>query len=324
VLKNISKTLNRVVEVTTKNKRRYREMSKKILVLIALTFILGFAGSVLAEQAALDTFNNHYNKSYGCNLCHTANPPARNPYGADLTLPVTVQKLTAIEGIDSDGDGATNIEEINANKFPGNPASKPRPKITITAPIAAQGIPSGGLFTILYDAPSEVISIGVRYSLDDGATWFPADGTPDVVAGSFDWNVPTPVKNSTKALVKVTGFDALDARAAVGTSARFTIEVVSITTPAPAEIVPGGISYLVNWTTNGTKAPVSGATVFYTFGSSGIWKEAAGTPGLDPLTSFNWTVPSPARGKNAKLRVVLKDDLGATVGRAISQTFRVQ
>ena len=300
-------------------------MSKKISVLIALTFILGFAGSVLAEQAALNTFNNHYNKSYGCNLCHTANPPATNPYGAELVLPVTVQQLTAIEGIDSDGDGATNIEEINANKLPGNAASKPRPKITITAPIAAQVIPSGGLlpFTILYDAPPEVTSIRVRYSLDGGVTWFPADGTPDVVAGSFDWNVPTPVKNSTKVLVKVIGFNASNARVAAGTSARFTIEVVSITAPAPAEIVPKGIPYLVNWTTNGTKAPVSSATVFYTFGSSGIWKPAAGTV-VDPLTSFNWTVPSPPTGKNAKLRVVLKDALGATVGRAISGTFRVE
>ena len=300
-------------------------MGKNISILLALILIFGLAGSALSNGAALDTFNNHYNKSYGCNLCHTANPPARNPYGTELTLPVTVQQLTAIEGIDSDGDGATNIEEINANKLPGNPASKPRPKITITAPIADQVIPSGGLlpFTILYDAPPEVTSIRVRYSLDGGVTWFPADGTPDVLAGSFDWNVPTPVKNSTKALVRVIGFDDLNARVAAGTSARFTIEVVSITTPGPGEIVPKGLPYVVNWTTNGTKSDVNSATVFYTFGSSGIWKRADGT--VDEfLESFTWNVPSPAKGKNAKLRVVLKDALGATVGRAISETFRVE
>ena len=299
-------------------------MSKKISVLIALTFILGFAGSVLAEQAALNTFNNHYGTSYSCNLCHKGSPPATNPYGADLALPVTAQQLIDIENIDSDGDGATNIEEINAGTLPGNRTSKPRPKITITAPTAAQVIPSGSAFTITYDAPAQVTSVSVKYSLDAGTTWFSADGAPGALPGSFDWNVPTPVKNSTKALVKVIGFDALDARFAAGTSAQFTIEVVSITLPAPAEIVPKGLPYLVTWATNGTKATVSSAAVSYTFGSSGIWKPANGTPGVDPLTSFNWTVPSPAKGKNAKLRVVLKDEFGAIVARAVSETFRVQ
>ena len=311
--------------MTTKNERRYREMSKKISVLIALTFILGFAGSVLADQAALNTFNNHYNKSYGCNLCHTANPPARNPYGAELVLPVTGPQLIAIEGLDSDGDGFTNIQEINARRLPGNPNDHPRPTITITAPIAGQVIPSGQQpFTITYDAPPEVTSVRVRYSLNGGVTWLPAVEGPGSLLGSFDWNVPTPVKNTTKALVKVIGFNASNVRVAAGTSARFTIEVISIATPAPAEIVPKGLPYLVTWTTNGTKAPPSSAKVFYTFGTSGIWKPAqtAGTV-ADPLTSFNWAVPSPATGKNVKLRIVLKNGT-VTVGNAVSQTFRVE
>jgi len=115
----------------------------------------------------------------------------------------------------------------------------------------------------------------------------------------------------------------LDARVAAGTSAQFTIEVVSITAPAPAEIVTKGGVYLVTWTTNGTKSDVDSATVFYTFGSSGIWKRADGTVD-DPFGSFTWNVPSPVRGKNAKLRVVLKDISGVTVGRAVSETFRVE
>jgi len=300
-------------------------MSKNILVLVALTVILGFAGSVLADQAALDTFDAQYpGTSYGWNLCHRANIPATNPYGAELTRPVTAQQLIDIENIDSDGDGAANIAEINAGTLPGNATSKPRPKITITVPIAGEIVLSGSTYTILYDAPAEVSSIRVRYSLDGGTTWFSADGTPDVIAGSFDWNVPTPVKNSKKALVKVIGVNALDARVAAGTSAQFTIEVVSITAPAPAEIVPKGLPYLVTWTTNGTKAPPTSARVFYTFGTSGIWKPAQ-TAGVvaDPLTSFNWAVPSPARGKNVKLRIVLKNGT-VTVGKGVSQTFRVE
>jgi len=199
--------------------------------------------------------------------------------------------------------------------------------ITITAPIAGDLIPSGLPFTILYDAPAEVNSVKVRYSLDGGATWLPADGTPG--AGSFDWDVPTPVKNTTKALVKVIGFNASNVKLGSGKSgAPFTIEVVSITAPAADEIVPKGtVGYPVTWTWNGTKSPVSSAKVFYTYGSSGIWKPAKGDVVVDPMLgsgSLSWNVPSPAATKIVKLKVVLKDAIGVTVGSAVSKAFIVQ
>jgi len=197
--------------------------------------------------------------------------------------------------------------------------------ITITAPTAPEVIPSGSPYTILYDAPAEVTSVKVKYSLDGGATWLPAVGTPDVPAGNFAWDVPTPVKNTAKALVKVTGLNLSNVRVGAGKSAKFTIEVVSITAPASQEIVPKGtLGYLFTWTTNGTKSPASSAKVFYTYGSSGIWKPAKGV--VDPLlASFSWDVPSPAKTKIVKLKVVLRDDaLGVNVGIGISKAFIVQ
>ena len=149
----------------------------------------------------------------------------------------------------------------------------------------------------------------------------PAAGTPGT--GSFDWDVPTPVKNSTKALVRVTGFNAANKRLGVGRSARFTIEVVSITAPASDATVTKGVPYPVTWTTNDTKSPVDSARIFYTFGSSGVWKAATGTV-VDPLGSFTWNVPSPAKAKIVKLKVVLKDAQGMTVGNAVSNAFIVQ
>ena len=311
-------------------------MKKNILAVwvVGLTLVLGFAVIASADNGALADFNAQYpGNSYGnsCSICHTS-PPTKNPYGTDLNQAggtannIPAATFVAVEGLDSDGDGFTNIKEINAGTFPGNPASHPTPPgvtITITAPIAGEVIPSGLPFTILYDAPAGVSSVKVRYSLDGGATWLPAVGTPG--AGSFDWDVPTPVKNTTKALVKVIGFNASNVKLGSGNSdAPFTIEVVSITAPVADEIVTkGSVSYPVTWTTNGTKGPVSNAIVFYTFGSSGIWKPANGTV-VDPAGSFSWNVPSPAKTKIVKLKVVLKDDLGVTVGNAVSKAFIVQ
>ena len=305
-------------------------MEKNILavLVVALTLVLGFAAIASANSGALLDFNARYSSFGGsCNVCHTTGSTT-NPYGTSLADNggtggnIDPATFAAVEGLDSDGDGFTNIQEINAGFFPGDSSSHPGVTISITAPSASEIVPSGQPLTITYDAPPEVSSVKVRYSLDGGVTWLPAAGAAGTLPGTFDWDVPTPVKNSTKALVKVIGFDA-NKKLGAGKSARFTIEVVSITAPAPDEIVAKGTPYLVTWTTNGTKSPVDSAIVYYTFGNSGKWKRASGT--LDPLLeSFSWNVPSLAKTRIVKLKVILKDALGVTVGNAVSKGFIVQ
>lgn len=72
-------------------------------------------------------------KVAACTTCHRA-PPERNGYGDalkvklgadfDASLPAA---LAAVESLDSDGDGATNLVELKAGTNPGDPASVPRP-----------------------------------------------------------------------------------------------------------------------------------------------------------------------------------------------------
>ena len=98
-----------------------------------ITTILVFASfvAVLAKSSYLSSFNSKYGTTDKtldtCTTCHI-NGFDRNPYGADVETEllggssITVA-LAAIEGTDSDGDGDTNIAEINAGTFPGNPSS---------------------------------------------------------------------------------------------------------------------------------------------------------------------------------------------------------
>lgn len=76
-----------------------------------------------------------------CTFCHTI-PPTRNTYGASLEAallpgaprPLTAEELlgaldaalTAVEGQDSDGDGASNLEEILRGALPANKDDVPR------------------------------------------------------------------------------------------------------------------------------------------------------------------------------------------------------
>jgi hypothetical protein len=59
-----------------------------------------------------------------CVLCH-ASVPDLNPYGGSILGHRTTMMTT--NDLDSDGDGKTNIIEINACFFPGNPLSTPVP-----------------------------------------------------------------------------------------------------------------------------------------------------------------------------------------------------
>lgn len=77
-----------------------------------------------------------------CGTCHET-APALNPYGTDVqtNLAVGLERplseevfttylgaaLAAVEGLDSDGDGATNLDEIAAGSAPGDAASTPAP-----------------------------------------------------------------------------------------------------------------------------------------------------------------------------------------------------
>lgn len=102
----------------------------------ALTAVVSM---VAVGAMALATFVGVFNSTYkvpkdsplgkaGCMVCHmTAKGGKLNPYGADLakqTHPAGGKKLTAemlkkIEGLDSDGDGMSNADEIAKGRLPG-------------------------------------------------------------------------------------------------------------------------------------------------------------------------------------------------------------
>lgn len=66
----------------------------------------------------------------GCLVCHAKAPFTKtdlNAYGRDLAKqakPLTAASFKAIENLDSDKDGVSNLKEIQAGTLPGDPASK--------------------------------------------------------------------------------------------------------------------------------------------------------------------------------------------------------
>jgi len=107
-----------------------------VVVGIIVAAVLFAAAVAVALPNDLTLFKNTYSPKDGtalsnaaCLTCHTDMPAGKNmnPYGKDYLDKKTrdAAALKAIEAVDSDKDGATNIVEIRAGTLPGDPASKP-------------------------------------------------------------------------------------------------------------------------------------------------------------------------------------------------------
>lgn len=131
-----------------------------VAVLSAVMSAVGFGPLVspaLSKPEYLSEFNSRYQTSGShldtCSTCHASSSPSRenlNPYGTDFGA--ANHDFGAIEGKDSDGDGFSNIDEIKAGTFPGDPnenpnkkpepPKKPAPTTTTTKPFPFSLLPA--------------------------------------------------------------------------------------------------------------------------------------------------------------------------------------
>lgn len=127
-----------------------------MLMLTAVVFLATWSSPAQSKPEYLSEFNAKYDTRGGrldsCQTCHnsaTGNKDNVNPYGVDYGK--NNHDFAAVEGLDSDGDGFSNLDEIKAETFPGdpkeNPGNKPAPPpppsttTTTTAPGPLDGLP---------------------------------------------------------------------------------------------------------------------------------------------------------------------------------------
>jgi hypothetical protein len=114
---------------------------KAIMCAIGVALVFAAAGMVNAYDSYTTDFNNLYGTSKSCGICHV-NPlggGTRTVYGNDFRN--NSRSFPAIEPLDSDGDGLTNIAEITAGTDFNDPNSPP----DTTAPaVTAFAIPATG------------------------------------------------------------------------------------------------------------------------------------------------------------------------------------
>jgi len=164
-------------------------LSSAVLV-IAISLAVG--GTAYAVSGYLSTFNSTYGTAGtrldDCALCHIGIATPRNNFAADFAAGGH-NFDAALEALDSDGDGFTNLEEIMALTFPGDPTDFPA-AVDNTAPTVVSTVPADAADNV---AVTTTIVITFSEAIDEATMdGFVTDGVDNVAGtGSVVGNTAT-------------------------------------------------------------------------------------------------------------------------------------
>lgn len=243
-------------------------MNKKLFfIFVTIIFTMVISNKVFAVSGYLNNFNTTYGTKGttidSCNLCHTVKPNLNSYGNAYLT---SGYNFKAIENLDSDGDGFTNIAEINARTFPGDPNSKPISNTDTTPPtITSFSLPANSnSLTVTILSFTATDNVGVTgYLITETST------TPS--ANAVGWS-STPQTNYTFASpgTKTLYAWAKDSAGNISTSRSATV-TITINTPdtlsptAPSNLTANNVtnsSITLNWSPSTDNVGVAGYKIF--------------------------------------------------------------
>jgi hypothetical protein len=143
---------------------------------LALVLTFGTFDNAHAYSSYLNSFNSTYGTSATvlntCGLCHIdpAGGGSRNSYGSAYSA--NGHNFKTIEPLDSDGDGFTNITEINARTFPGDATSHPSTADTTPPTVTTFSLPStSSSLTVSISALAASDNVGVTgYMVNESST----------------------------------------------------------------------------------------------------------------------------------------------------------
>jgi hypothetical protein len=258
---------------------------------------------------------------FDLSLPGTLNPNTSTDFLVGTFSPKTAGARNAIQKLYST-DPDTPICEVSVT---GMGVLSSYPKVTLLNPNGGEKIQSGSLYPVRWGAPGTAASFKVRYSLDNGLTW--KNPPNNIIDGdtSYLWEVPVLTKNTKKCLLSVTGYTGPGGTGTkVGSDKSdmpFTIEVVRLVTPNGKETLRWNTLHDIVWETGGTMGTAGTVQLFYTRDGGGKWTEILVPPTFTGnLGRYTWAVPS-KKGTQCKVKVVLKDSKGKTLGSDISDTF---
>ena len=214
----------------TKPKEANRMKNKFLFTFLAVITGLALFSTAHARSSYRTQFNTTYPASTAigtCTLCHPGGDTGSFNGYADA-FSANNNNYRAIETLDSDGDGFSNITEINALTFPGDATSRPAAADT-TAPTVAISAPATN--------PTSVSSTPIAFSgtASDNVgvsqvRWTNSLGGSGTAAGTTSWSASIALVSGAN-VITVTARDAAGNTATASRTVNYTPPPVLDTTP---------------------------------------------------------------------------------------------
>jgi len=172
--------------------------------ILLMLILLSRPARVRANAGGMATFVARYpsvvnSKLDSCTTCHTT-APATNSYGADYLLyGRNGPALVTMEPMDSDGDGWTNLLEIQDQKYPGDAADHPAGSPPATSTPTPTNTPTDTPTTTPTNTPTDTPTVTPTNNVVDTATSTPTttatqtSATSTPTATTTGTSVPTGV-----------------------------------------------------------------------------------------------------------------------------------
>ncbi|MDQ5986561.1 MAG: hypothetical protein CSYNP_02291 [Syntrophus sp. SKADARSKE-3] len=283
---------------------------------ICALLIIFLVGSASALPTYLASFNTQYGTSSTvlntCNLCHVGgNTAVLNSYASAFAA--AGHNFAAIENLDSDGDGFTNIQEINARTFPGDATSFPVPPVVTVFNIPA----TSASLNVPISAFTATDNVGVTGYMVTESSVAPS-------AGAVGWTVTPPASYTFTTQGSKTLFAW--AKNAVPLVSQSRSATVVVTLPIQPDTTPPTVTaFTIPATSSSLTVPITSFTATDNVGVTGYMvSEAATTPAA---AAAGWTATAPVSytftSAGSKTLYAWAKDAAGNVSASLSATVAI-
>ncbi|NUN07635.1 MAG: T9SS type A sorting domain-containing protein [Ignavibacteriaceae bacterium] len=184
--------------------------------------------------------------------------------------------------------------------------------ITLSSPVAAEVVRSGGQKSIQWTATSNIQNVKLEYSTNGGTSWNTITNSTGASTGNYLWTVPGTL-NTTNARIRIT---STASSTIADSSGLFTISTFQLTSPNGGEYWRSGSTQNITWSTG----LVSNIKIEYTTDNGTSWNTIiASTPAA--AGTYPWVIPSSLSSTQAKVRI--SDAVNSAVNDESDNLFRL-
>ncbi len=172
-------------------------------------------------------------------------------------------------------------------------------RLDLTQPNGGEIVQSGANYSITWNS-SQVGTIDLYYSANNGQVWNSIVTGVNASLGSYLWAVPPDVTSS-NALIRL--IDAGNSSIRDSSSSTFTIGSLAITSPVNTDQWQAGTTHDITWTESG----LQNVKLEYSSDNGSNWNEIIASVAAN-LGSYSWTIPSNLSTAQAKVRITAVED----------------